>query len=242
MQASLRKITGLPLIYVFCTICFLQACATSVKEGPLLDGQTFTVITVPVGNNADAALERISFNASRFDNDNCHLWGFGDAPYTAMQSGDSIRFKASTSSQKEGMMIWNGTVVNGVLSGTMVWIKEGQSDLQYNFSSENIEMVDLNGKQFEVEFTPGDSSTREVITFAKGQFESPGCYAWGFSAAPYQAYMLDGQTHFQSLYTSEKEGKMLFYGVIDKGVVTGTQFWTKEGQADMYYMMRGKAL
>lgn len=229
-------LTGLFFLF---TIGFSPSCASSAKEGPLLDGQVFTVITIPAGNTADAALEHISFANGRFDNDNCHLWGFGDAPYSAIESGDSIKFKAMTTSEKEGSMTWNGVVINGKLSGTMVWSKQGQSDLAYTFSSESIEMIKLDGRKFDVQFQPGDSTQREVITFENGQFQSPGCYAWGFSPAPYQAYVLNGQPHFQCVYTSKEEGTMLFYGVIDNASISGTQFWTKAGQADMYYTMQG---
>lgn len=233
------KLPMLTLLFSLFSFGFFTSCASSAQEGPLLDGQTFTVITMPLGNTADAALEIISFAKGRFDNDNCHLWGFGDAPYTAVESGDSITFKTTTTSEKEGSMTWNGVVVNGKLSGTMTWSKQGQSDMSYTFSSDGIESVVLDGRKFEVQFIPGDSTQKEIITFSNGQFESPGCYAWGFSAAPYQAYLLNGQPHFQCIYTSKEEGTMLFYGVIENKSVSGTQFWTKTGQADMYYTLQG---
>jgi hypothetical protein len=235
------KASGLLIAFQVSIICLIFSCSAAAKEGPLLDGKSFTVITMPNGNPAEAALETISFATGNFDNDNCHLWGFGNGAYSATEAGDSITFTATTTSAKEGTMAWKGTVKGNSLNGTMTWSKQGQDDLAYTFSSDNIEAVDLNGKSFDVQFTLGDSSEAEVITFNNGIFESPGCYAWGFTASPYQAYMLDGKPHFQSVYRSDKEGTMLFYGVIDGNSISGTQFWTKAGQDDTYYAISGQA-
>lgn len=228
------------LIMLTTFTAFLFSCSGTAQDDVQLDGRAFTVLTIPNGNPAEAAMESITFKEGRFDNDNCHLWGFGDAPYTASREGDSIVFTATTTSPKEGSMTWKGTIKDETLHGTMTWSKQGQADLNYTFSNGQIELADLNGKSFDVQFTDADTTTTETITFTDGYFESPGCYTWGFSRAPYDAYILDGVTHFQSLYTSEQEGKMLFYGVIQSGMLSGTQFWTKEGQADMYYQMRGE--
>lgn len=245
MQTTLCNNCGIHrtgVVFFLLLASFVLSCSAVKKEGPLLDERVFTVITVPAGNPADAAMERISFANGIFDNDNCHLWGFGSGPYAASEVRDSITFSATTTSEKEGTMTWKGTVIGENLNGTMIWSKKGQEDLAYIFSNENIEIVDLNGKKFDVMFTPGDTATGEIISFTNGMFESPGCYAWGFSAAPYQAYMLQGKQHFQCTYTSEKEGTMLFYGVIDGGTISGTQFWTKPGQEDVYYSMKGSEM
>lgn len=232
---------GLFLIGILLLTGFAFSCSATDKTGPLLDGKSFTVITLPNGNAADAMLEKITFVNGRFDNNNCHIWGFGDGVYTATAAGDSVIFNATTTSPKEGTMVWNGAVKGDVLTGKMTWSKQGQDNLAYTFSSHNIEMVNLNGKSYAIEFVLGDASDADTITFNNGQFESPACYAYGFKAAPYDAYLLAGKTHFQSVYKSEKEGTMLFYGLINGNTISGTQFWTKEGQADTYYSIKGKA-
>lgn len=237
-----RSNQGLVILGLVMSVSLFFSCAAKSKEEPVLDGRVFTVLTIPDGNSAEAAMERISFTNGKFDNDNCHLWGFGDGAYAAKEAGDSIAFTATTTSAKEGTMTWTGVIKGTTLMGTMVWSKEGQSDLNYHFTSANIEEVDLNGISFAVQFSDGDTAQAETITFNNGMFESPGCYTYGFSASPYQAYMLDGKQHFQCLYTSAKEGKMLFYGVIDGTSISGTQFWTKEGQDDVYYKMSGQKL
>lgn len=230
----------LVIINIFLLTGFVFSCSATDKTGPLLDGKSFTVITLPNGNPAEAMLEKITFANGRFDNNNCHLWGFGDGEYTATAMGDSIVFNATTNSPKEGTMVWNGTVKGETLSGKMTWSKQGQDNLEYTFSSKNIEMANLNGKSYAIEFVLGDSADADTITFNNGKFESPACYAWGFTAAPYDAYVFNGETHFQSVYKNEKEGTMLFYGIINGSNISGTQFWTKEGQADSYYAIKGK--
>jgi len=238
---KMKSAGALPLLLLSGILCasLILSCTASGKEGPLLDGKSFTVITMPDGNSAEAMMENITFAAGRFDNDNCHLWGFGDGAYTAKESGDSIAFTATTTSSTEGTMEWTGTLRGDALSGSMVWKKAGQDDMHYVFTSKNIMRVDLNGKKFAVEYADGDSVLKETVTFNNGMFESPACYTWGFTAAAYQAYTLDNVTHFQSIYSSAAEGKMLFYGTIRDTTLTGTQFWTKAGQADNYYPMTG---
>ena len=131
--------SGLLIIIIFLLTGFVFSCSATDTTGPLLDGKSFTVITSPNGNPAESMLEKITFENGRCDNNNCHLWGFGDGNYSATAMGDSIIFNATTTSTKEGTMVWNGTVKGETLSGKMTWSKQGQDNLEYTFSSKNIE-------------------------------------------------------------------------------------------------------
>jgi hypothetical protein len=40
-------------------------------------------------------------------------------------------FEATTTSAKEGKIVWKGTVRGETLEGTLVWSKPGQKDIEY---------------------------------------------------------------------------------------------------------------
>ncbi len=214
------------------------SCSQSNKEVSI-DGKTFTVLSMEKGKPETAVLETITFKSGMFDNLGCHIYGFADGKYTAEKNGDNYNFEATTTSAKEGTMMWKGMVMGDVLHGEMVWHKEGQADISYTFNSANIKMTSLDGKIFTTEMKSGDSMMVEEITFKNGMFDSPGCYQWGFAAAPYQAWEMDGKIMWQSMYTSSNEGMMLFTGMVDGNNITVNNYWHKEGQNDSYESSMG---
>ncbi|MBS1911144.1 MAG: hypothetical protein JST22_04085 [Bacteroidetes bacterium] len=97
---------------------------------PTLDGRTFAGESVEHGKTA-AEKDELAFANGRMHSKGCDQYGFGDAPYTATVSGDSVHFTATTTSPKEGSIAWSGTVVGETLSGTFVWTKQGQEPIAY---------------------------------------------------------------------------------------------------------------
>jgi len=225
------------LIMIAISLPFIS-CSQSGKDVSV-DGKTFTVVTMEKGKPETSNLEKITFTGGMFDNEGCHIWGFGNGKYTATKDGENYNFQATTTSAKEGQMIWSGMVMGDMIHGDMIWKKEGQADMAYTFSSMDIKMVSLDGKVFTVGLPSGDSLMVEDFTYNNGKFESPACYEWGFTAAAYHAWESDGNIQWQSLYESPKEGKMLFWGTIKGNEMTATQLWTKEGQDDIYYTING---
>lgn len=214
------------------------SCSQSSKEISI-DGKSFTVLTMEKGKPETATLETITFNGGMFDNEGCHIYGFGNGKYTATKDGSNYNFDATTTSSKEGSMMWKGMVMGDILHGEMVWHKEGQADIVYTFNSDQIKMASLDGKTFTTEMKSGDSMVIEEITFKNGMFDSPGCLQWGFAPAPYQAWEMNGKIMWQSLYTSSKEGIMFFTGNVNGNAITVNNLWMKAGQNDSYETSMG---
>jgi hypothetical protein len=99
----------------------------------------------------------------------------------------------------------------------------------------------LDGKTFvgqtgEKGKTTGDA---EEVTFTAGTFHSKECDPYGFKAAPYKATRKDGVISFAADTTSAKEGKMHWAGTVEGDVLEGTAVWTKPGQAEAHYWVKG---
>ena len=99
--------------------------------------------------------------------------------------------------------------------------------------------VSLDGKTYVLTMNEDGKTMTEEVKFNNGMFESPECYQWGFSAAPYKAWEENGSIRWESEYTSEKEGKMMFTGTISGNTLSGNELWHKEGQSDENTPLQG---
>lgn len=224
------------------TMMFAPQYSCSQSKTNHLDGKQFTIVTMEKDKPVTAAIEHGVFDAGTFNTIECARWGFEKGAYTSKAKGDEITWESTLKSSTEGIMIFTGKVAGEKLEGTMVWKKDGQQDIHYVFESGETlpeESAKLDGHSFQVKFTDSSGETEETITFNSGMFESPGCYEWGFSAAPYKAWIDKDKIRFESTYTSATEGTMVFSGSIAGGEVSGTQLWKKEGQDDITYAMTG---
>jgi len=97
-----------------------------------LDGKTFEVSIAEAGG--EAGPDTLIFKDGMFDSVECRQYGFGPAAYEAAKEGDGWGFSVSTSSEKEGVAHWKGTVSGDSISGTMEWVKPGQDAITYEFS------------------------------------------------------------------------------------------------------------
>ncbi len=98
------------------------------KNNCALDGRTFKIESY-VGGKLDGT-EMLSFKNGKAENDECVKYGFGSGTYT---SDDRCTFKYTLTSEKEGRMDWEGQVQSNIITGKMVWVKEGQNDIHYTF-------------------------------------------------------------------------------------------------------------
>lgn len=106
----------------------------AAQEGAL-DGKTF------VGDMGEKGKEtgdkdELVFKDGKFHSVACEKYGFGDAIYTAIVSGNDTTFEAQTESAKEGKMKWYGTVTGDKLDGTATWYKDGQTPVEYWFTTQ----------------------------------------------------------------------------------------------------------
>jgi hypothetical protein len=97
--------------------------ALSVTEP--LDGMVFSAGIVRSGAPPDAPLEDVlEFRDGMFSSVMCRRYNFSDAPYWVRKDGEAIRFLAELNSPTDGRMVWQGSVVGGVMTGTMHWTRE----------------------------------------------------------------------------------------------------------------------
>ncbi|MBC8045355.1 MAG: hypothetical protein H7Y00_01025 [Fimbriimonadaceae bacterium] len=106
------------------------------------------------------------------------------------------------------------------------------------------EIVSIGAKQFVVttmEKGKPETSTQEQMVFTDSLFDNLQCHEWGFTAAKYTATKTGENYNFEATMPGEKEGKMIWKGMVMGDYVHGEMVWKKEGQADVYYTFEGNA-
>ncbi|MEW6143896.1 MAG: hypothetical protein AB1598_02645 [Thermodesulfobacteriota bacterium] len=99
----------------------------------------------------------------------------------------------------------------------------------------------LDGRTFSVELieTGQNETAKDELIFKDGTFFSTECEQYGFTPAKYESKSKDGVILFKSALTSGKEGKTEWEGAVTGDEITGTMFWTKEGQEPIIYTYKG---
>jgi hypothetical protein len=99
----------------------------------------------------------------------------------------------------------------------------------------------LDGRTFTVGLTETGKSeaTEDELIFKEGTFFSSGCEQYGFTPAKYESRAKGGVILFKSALTSGKEGKTEWEGAVTGDEISGTMFWSKEGQEPIIYTYKG---
>ena len=99
----------------------------------------------------------------------------------------------------------------------------------------------LDGRSYLVELTDTNKNeaTKDELIFKDGTFFSTECEKHGFTPAPYESKSKAGVVMFKSTLTSVKEGKTEWEGSVNGDEITGTMFWSKEGQDPIIYTYKG---
>jgi hypothetical protein len=99
----------------------------------------------------------------------------------------------------------------------------------------------LDGRSFSVELTETNKNetTKDELIFKDGTFFSAECEQYGFTPAPYESKSKAGATLFKSTLASGKEGKTEWEGSVKGDEISGTMFWSKEGQDPIIYTYKG---
>ena len=92
----------------------------------VLDGRNFGGVVLKCGETSGDA-DTLTFKGGRFRSSACDPYGYGDGPYTATRSGETIVFEAETESPQYGKLLWKGVVRGPRLDGTMTMIRDGQA-------------------------------------------------------------------------------------------------------------------
>jgi hypothetical protein len=73
------------------------------------------------------------FDKGIIDSKTCHQFGFKSAPYIAKLENGVISFYGTISSLSEGTIEIEGKVNGNQIEGTMIWKKNNQSDIKYDY-------------------------------------------------------------------------------------------------------------
>jgi len=92
----------------------------------MLDGRSFEGVVLESGKTSGDA-DTLIFKQGRFRSTACDRWEYGDGPYTATTSGDTIAFEAETESPKYGKLQWKGVVRGRKLDGTLTKVRDGKA-------------------------------------------------------------------------------------------------------------------
>jgi hypothetical protein len=95
-------------------------------EASGLDGRTFDGVVLERGKTSGDA-DTIIFKDGRFRSTACDQYGYGDGPYSASVTGDTITFEAETESPKYGKLLWKGQVRGQKLDGVMTMVRDGKA-------------------------------------------------------------------------------------------------------------------
>lgn len=133
--AMTRSLLALVLAFLFGERALPARAESAAAQ--LLDGRTYIGHLGQRGQTPGDE-DTITFEGGQFHSAACDAYGFGKAPYTSAKVGDSIVFTAETTSEKEGRMVWTGTVVAHKLEGTATWTKPGQRAVEYWVKAELI--------------------------------------------------------------------------------------------------------
>lgn len=90
----------------------------------LLDGQSFSGTVGAIGKEDPYNTDAIVFADGHFVSTDCVQYGFARVPYVAERIGDTIRFRAVTTSPSHGTMTWEGTIRGDEAQANYRWVRE----------------------------------------------------------------------------------------------------------------------
>jgi hypothetical protein len=94
------------------------------QSGPL-DGKVFLGDAGPKGKEADEKGDVLTFAGGTFHSSSCDQYGYSTSAYKATANGDAINFEVETQSEKDGRLVWKGTVRGSEVEGTFVHYRKG---------------------------------------------------------------------------------------------------------------------
>ena len=108
------------------SLCMAVAAEPSPASRGALDGRNFDGVVLECGKTSGDA-DTLIFQGGRFRSTACDQYGYGDGPYTATLSNETVVFEAETESPKYGKLLWKGVVRGPRLDGTMTMIRDGRA-------------------------------------------------------------------------------------------------------------------
>ena len=121
MRCNLYTLTALASA-TFLAMPMAQAQAPTTVA---LDGKVFVADAGEKGKPADEKSDIITFAGGKFHSSLCDQYGYDKGDYKSSRSGDTVTFDAETRSEKDGRLVWKGTVRGDEVEGTFVHYRKG---------------------------------------------------------------------------------------------------------------------
>jgi hypothetical protein len=134
MKFSYFKIAFLGLILLNSVYCTSQN-KTAALTCDQLKGKKFSITSYANGKAEGA--EILSFDNGKLEGSECIKYGFVAANYTCQAENGQLTFTTTMNSEKEGVMVWHGTVKDSQIEGTTIWTKAGQAPMTLVFNNLN---------------------------------------------------------------------------------------------------------
>ena len=99
-----------------------------------LDGKTFNIKLTEYGKDGEPTDDELIFKDGTFFSSECEQYGFGQATYESASKNGATLFEATTSSEKEGKIEWEGKVEGDNITGNFMWSKPGQEPILYTYA------------------------------------------------------------------------------------------------------------
>ena len=92
----------------------------AAAQAAQLDGKVFVADAGEKGKAADEKADVITFQNGKFHSSLCDQYGYNKGAYKSTAQGDAINFDAETTSEKDGRLVWKGSVKGDVIEGTFI--------------------------------------------------------------------------------------------------------------------------
>ena len=92
----------------------------AAAQAAQLDGKVFVADAGEKGKAADEKADVITFQDGKFHSSLCDQYGYNKGAYKSTAQGDAINFEAETTSEKDGRLVWKGSVKGDVIEGTFI--------------------------------------------------------------------------------------------------------------------------
>ena len=109
---------------VFAALMVLPVLPVAVQAAPL-DGKVFIADAGIKGKEADEKGDVITFKEGKFHSSLCDQYGYNTAAYKAVEQGGAIAFEVETTSEKDGRLVWKGSVRGDQVEGSFIHYRKG---------------------------------------------------------------------------------------------------------------------
>ena len=90
-----------------------------------LDGKVFVADAGEKGKAADEKADVLTFKDGKFHSSSCDQYGYSKGIYKTSAEGDAIIFEVETQSDKDGRLVWKGSVRGDQIEGNFTHYRKG---------------------------------------------------------------------------------------------------------------------